>query len=149
MTIIIHIRTYLQHTRQKISFLAHGEERVRKGQVGVGNAMCVSVCAFDFDLRAGRGGVSLALGVLDGVFAFLQLGDEDLRLGAVQPLEPHLVVVDGGDDSAAGREGEKKGMREKKRAERSKPYPINDNIHGSRSVQSKQLDKTKKIIEVG
>lgn len=42
------------------------------------------------------------LGVLDGVFAFLQLGDVQLGLGAVQPLEPHLIVVDGGDDGAAG-----------------------------------------------
>ena len=40
--------------------------------------------------------------MLDGVFAFLQLGDVQLRLGAVQPFEPHLIVVDGGDDGAAG-----------------------------------------------
>lgn len=39
--------------------------------------------------------------MLDGVFAFLQLGDVQLRLGAVQPLEPHLVAVDVGDDGAA------------------------------------------------
>lgn len=41
------------------------------------------------------------LRVLDGVFAFEQLGDEQLRLGAVQAFEPHLVAVDGGDDRAA------------------------------------------------
>lgn len=40
--------------------------------------------------------------MLDGVFAFLQLGDVHLRLGAVQPFEPHLVVVDGGDDGTMG-----------------------------------------------
>lgn len=39
--------------------------------------------------------------MLDGVFAFLQLGDVQLGLGAVQPLEPHLVTVDVGDDGAA------------------------------------------------
>lgn len=39
--------------------------------------------------------------MLDSVFAFLQLGDVQLRLGAVQSLEPNLVVVDGGDDGAA------------------------------------------------
>lgn len=38
--------------------------------------------------------------MLDGVFAFLQLGDVQLRLGAVQPLEPQLVAVDVGDDGA-------------------------------------------------
>lgn len=38
--------------------------------------------------------------MLDGVFAFLQLGDVELRLGAVQPFEPQLVVVDVGDDGA-------------------------------------------------
>lgn len=40
------------------------------------------------------------LRVFDGVFAFLQLGDVEFGLGAVQSLEPHLVVVDGGDDGA-------------------------------------------------
>ena len=38
--------------------------------------------------------------MLDGVFAFLQLGDVELRLGAVQPFEPQLVVADVGDDGA-------------------------------------------------
>lgn len=54
---------------------------------GRGGALC-------YQARAG-------LRVLDGVFAFLQLGDVQLRLGAVQPLEPHLVAVDVGDDGAA------------------------------------------------
>lgn len=40
------------------------------------------------------------LRVLEGVFAFLQLGDVELRLGAVQPFEPQLVIVDVGDDGA-------------------------------------------------
>lgn len=39
--------------------------------------------------------------MLDSVFAFLQLGDVQLRLGAVQSFEPNLIVVDGGDDGAA------------------------------------------------
>lgn len=38
--------------------------------------------------------------MLDGVFAFLQLGDVELGLGAVQPFEPQLVVVHVGDDGA-------------------------------------------------
>lgn len=38
--------------------------------------------------------------MLDGVFAFLQLGDVELRLGAVQPFEPQLIVVDVGDGGA-------------------------------------------------
>lgn len=42
--------------------------------------------------------VCVALRVLDGVFAFLQLGDVQLGLGAVQSFEPHLIVVDIGDD---------------------------------------------------
>lgn len=50
--------------------------------------MCVCVCGW-------------ALWVLDCVFAFLQLGDVQLWFGAVQSLEPHLVVVDGRDDGAA------------------------------------------------
>lgn len=41
------------------------------------------------------------LGLFDSVFAFLQLGDVELWLGAIQSFEPHLVVVDGGDDGAA------------------------------------------------
>lgn len=41
------------------------------------------------------------LGVFDGVFAFLQLGDVQLGLGTVQSFEPHFVIVDGGDDGAA------------------------------------------------
>lgn len=41
------------------------------------------------------------LRVLDSVFAFLQLGDVQLRLGAIQSFEPHLIVVDGGDDGTA------------------------------------------------
>lgn len=45
-------------------------------------------------------GKRAGLRVLDGVFAFLQLGDVELRLGAVQPFEPQLVVVDVGDDGA-------------------------------------------------
>lgn len=36
--------------------------------------------------------------MLDDVFAFLQLGDVELGLGAIQPFEPQLVVVDIGDD---------------------------------------------------
>lgn len=39
--------------------------------------------------------------MFDGVFAFLQLGDIQLGLAAVQSFEPHLVVVDGGDDGTA------------------------------------------------
>lgn len=38
--------------------------------------------------------------MLDGVFAFLQLGDVELGLGAVQPFEPKLIVVDVGDGGA-------------------------------------------------
>lgn len=53
--------------------------------------MCVAVC----DLR-----------VLDCAFAFLQLRDVQLRLGAVQPFEAHFVVVDGGDDGAASHRAE-------------------------------------------
>lgn len=45
--------------------------------------------------------VCVVLRVLDCVFAFLQLRDVQLGFAAVQPLEPHLVVVDGGDDGAA------------------------------------------------
>lgn len=50
--------------------------------------MCVCVC--------------LVLRVLDCVFAFLQLRDVQLGFAAVQTLEPHLVVVDGGDDGTVG-----------------------------------------------
>lgn len=44
--------------------------------------------------------VCVVLRVLDCVFAFLQLRDVQLGFAAVQPLEPDLVVVDGGDDGA-------------------------------------------------
>lgn len=50
--------------------------------------------------RSFLSGERAGLRVLDGVFAFLQLGDVELRLGAVQPFEPQLVVVDVGDDGA-------------------------------------------------
>lgn len=36
------------------------------------------------------------LGVFDGVSALLQLGDVQLGLAAIQALEPHLIMVNGG-----------------------------------------------------
>ena len=64
--------------------------------------------------RASRGpcegrGTWGILGVLHGVFAFLQLGDVELGLGAIQPFEPHLFLVDRGDDGTeeGGRSGGK------------------------------------------
>lgn len=52
--------------------------------------MMVFVCGRVFHLR-----------VFDCVFAFLQLGDVQLWLGTIQSFEPHLIIVDGGDDGTA------------------------------------------------
>lgn len=48
--------------------------------------------------KSGASSVRVCLRVLDGVFSFLQLGDVQLRLSSVQTFEPHLVVVNGGDN---------------------------------------------------
>lgn len=52
--------------------------------------MMVFVCGRVFHLR-----------VFHCVFAFLQLGDVQLWLGTIQSFEPHLIIVDGGDDGTA------------------------------------------------